>query len=204
MEIKEKILSEAFRLFLRKGIKSVSMDDIAVQLGVSKKTIYKWYQNKDEVVEAALEAYLADMDQDCARYPLEAQNAIDELFSIMSMIRQKLAGVHPSVFYDLQKYHPQAYQLWTNHKNNVIRGQIIDNIKRGISEGLYRTDLNIEIMAQMRLLQTEHLFNPEFFSPEVFDVQQVQLAVLEHFMLGIATLKGHKLINTIKQVTEEE
>ena len=180
------------------------MDDIAVELGVSKKTIYKWFENKDEVVEASLEAYLNDMENECAHFPESAQNAIDELFSVMGMVRQKLAGVHPSVFFDLQKYHPKAYQLWINHKNEVIYGQIVDNIKRGIREGFYRSDLDIEIMARVRLLQTEHSFNPEFFPPEQFDIQKVQLAILEHFMLGIATLKGHKLINKFKEVTEEE
>lgn len=204
MEIKDKILTVSFKLFLQRGIKSVSMDDIAVELGVSKKTIYKWFANKDEVVEASLEAYLNDMESECAYFPESAQNAIEELFSVMGMVRQKLVGVHPSVFFDLQKYHPKAYQLWINHKNEVIYGQILHNIKRGISEGLYRSDLDIEIMARMRLIQTEHSFNPEFFPPEQFDVQKVQLAILEHFMLGIATLKGHKLINKFKEVTEEE
>ena len=204
MEIKDKILEVAFRLFLRRGIKSVSMDDIALELGASKKTIYKWYENKDEVVEASLQAYLTDMDQECSGFPGTASNAIEELFSIMAMVRQKMAGVHASVFHDLQKYHPKAYQLWVQHKNEVLYGQIVDNITRGQAEGLYRTDLNIEIMARMRLLQTEHSFNPDFFPPEQFNMQKVQLAILEHFMLGIATLKGHKLINKYKEVTEEE
>ncbi len=204
MEIKDKILEVAFRLFLRRGIKSVSMDDIAIELGVSKKTIYKWFENKDEIVEAALQAYLSDMDRECAGFPGVTNNAIEELFSIMAMVRQKLVGVNPSLFFDLQKYHPKAYQLWVQHKNEVIYGQIVDNINRGKAEGLYRHDLNIEIMARMRLLQTEHSFNPDFFPPEQFDMQKVQLAILEHFMLGIATLKGHKLINKFKEVTEEE
>jgi AcrR family transcriptional regulator len=204
MEIKEKILFEAFKLFLQRGIKSVSMDDIALELGASKKTIYKWFENKDEIVEASLEAYLGDMDRDCARFSGGAENAIEELFQIMGMIRQKLAGVHPSVFYDLQKYHPKAYQLWTNHKNEVIYQQIVSNIQRGIKEGLYRNDFDLRIIARLRLLQTEHAFNPEFFPPDQFDMQKVQLTILEHFMLGIATLKGHKLINKFKQVTEEE
>jgi len=197
-------MAGAFKLFMHRGIKSVSMDDIALELGVSKKTIYKWFENKDEIVEAALGAFLNNMDQDCCQFTNDSVNAIEELFTTMSMIRQKLAGVHASVFFDLQKYHPKAYQLWVHHKNEVIYQNIMKNLKRGISEELYRADLDIEIIAQLRLLQTEHGFNPEFFTPETFDMQKVQLAILEHFMLGIATLKGHKLINKLKQVTEEE
>jgi len=204
MGIKENIITGAFKLFMRRGIKSVSMDDIALELGISKKTIYKWFENKDEIVEAALTAFLNDMNRDCCQFPNDALNAIEELFRVMGMIRQKLAGVHASVFFDLQKYHPKAYLLWIHHKNEVIYQSIVQNLQRGINEKLYRDDLNIEIMAQLRLLQTEHGFNPEFFNPDVFDLQKVQLAIQEHYMLGIATLKGHKLINEYKQVTEVE
>ncbi|WP_026463358.1 TetR/AcrR family transcriptional regulator [Adhaeribacter aquaticus] len=204
MEIKEKILVESFKLFLNRGIKSVSMDDIALKLGASKKTIYKWFQNKDEIVGAALQAYLGDMNQDCQQFSVEAQNAVEELFNIMGMMRKRLAGVHHSVFYDLQKYHPKAYQLWVDHKNNVLFQQIVANLKRGIEEGLYRSDIDIEILARLRLLQTEHSFNPEFFPPDQFNMQKVQLAILDHFMMGIASLKGHKLINKYKEVTEVE
>ena len=204
MGIKENIMTCAFNLFKCRGIKSVSMDNIALELGASKKTIYKWFENKDEIVEAALETYLTDMNLHCSQFSNQSANAIEELFNVMGMIRQKMASIHPSIFSDLQKYHPKAYQLWVQHKNQVIYQNIVNNLKRGISEQLYRADLNIEIMARLRLLQTEHGFNPEFFTPGEYDLQQVQLAILEHYMLGITTLKGHKLINKLKKINEED
>lgn len=204
MEVKDKILKESFQLFCRRGIKSVSMDDIAAHLSMSKKTIYKWFQNKDQVVDAALRIYLFDMNSDCCSVSTQAGNAIEELFSIMQLLRQKMAGVHPAVFYDLQKYHPEAFQAWTTYKNEVLLQHILDNLRKGVAEGLYRHDFDLEIMARLRLLQVEHAFNPDFFPPDQFNLQQVQLTILEHFMLGIATLKGHRLINALKQVTEEE
>lgn len=204
MEVKDKILKESFQLFCRRGIKSVSMDDIAAHLSISKKTIYKWFENKDQVVDAALRVYLFDINADCCQITTQAANAVEELFSIMQMIRQKMAGVHPAVFYDLQKYHPEAFKAWDTYKNEVLLQHIRDNLRKGVAEGLYRSDFDLEIMARLRLLQVEHAFNPEFFPPDQFNLQQVQLTILDHFMLGIATLKGHRLINTLKQVTEEE
>jgi AcrR family transcriptional regulator len=204
MEVKDKILRASFGLFCRRGIKSVSMDDIATHLSISKKTIYKWFHNKDQVVDAALRIYLFDINVDCCQISNKASNAIEELFTTMQMIRQKMAGVHPAVFYDLQKYHPEAYQNWVTFKNEVLLQQILDNLRKGVAEGFYRPDFDLEIMARLRLLQVEHAFNPEFFPPEKFNLQQVQLTILEHFMLGIATLKGHRLINAFKKVTEEE
>jgi AcrR family transcriptional regulator len=203
MEVKDKISKESFQLFCRRGIKSVSMDDIAAHLSMSKKTIYKWFQNKDQVVDAALRVYLLDINVDCCQISTKASNAIEELFTIMQMIRQKMAGVHPVVFYDLQKYHPEAFKVWTAFKNEVLLQQILANLRKGVAEGFYRSDFDLEIMARLRLLQVEHAFNPDFFPPDKFNLQQVQLTILDHFMLGIATLKGHRLINTLKQVTEE-
>jgi AcrR family transcriptional regulator len=204
MEVKDNISKEAFQLFCRRGIKSVSMDDIAAHLSISKKTIYKWYQNKDQVVAAALRMYLYDMNTDCCQISCGARNAMEELFAVMQMIRQKMAGVHPAVFYDLQKYHPEAYKIWTAFKNEVLLQQILTNLRKGVEEGFYRGDFDLEIMARLRLLQVEHAFNPEFFPPGTFNLQQVQVTILEHFMLGIATLKGHRMINDYKQVTEED
>ena len=204
MGVKDKISKEAFQLFCRRGIKSVSMDDIATHLSMSKKTIYKWFQNKDQVVDAALRIYLFDMNTDCSQISTTARNAMEELFTTMQMIRQKMAGVHPAVFYDLQKYHPEAFKIWITFKNEVLLQQILANLRKGVAEGFYRADFDLEIIARLRLLQVEHAFNPDFFPPGVFNLQQVQVTILEHFMLGIATLKGHRLINAYKQVTEEE
>jgi hypothetical protein len=156
------------------------------------------------VVDAALRVYLFDINVDCGQISTQASNAIEELFTIMQMIRQKMAGVHPAVFNDLQKYHPEAYQIWTTFKNEVLLQQILANLRKGVAEGFYRSDFDLEIIARLRLLQVEHAFNPAFFPAEKFNIQQVQLTILEHFMLGIATLKGHRLINEIKHVTEAD
>jgi AcrR family transcriptional regulator len=204
MEIKNKILQAALKLFMRNGIKSVSMDDIAVNLGVSKKTLYRWFENKDQLVMAMLQDHLDKMEADCCTFSTEAKNAIEELFQMMQMIRQQLAGMHPSFFYDLQKYHQPAWQIWTMHKNKFIMQEITRNLQAGIEQGLYRTDFDLEIIARLRLAQIEDVFNPEIFPPEKFDLQKVQIATIEHFMRGIASLKGHKLINTYKQVVEQE
>jgi AcrR family transcriptional regulator len=204
MEIKEKILGTAFKLFMRNGIKSVSMDDIALNMGVSKKTLYKWFENKDQMVLTMIQEQINTMEGDCCSFVSSTNNAIEELFSIMDMIRQKMAGMHPSVFFDLQKYHQAAWQVWKTHKNKFILKQIYDNIKKGITEGLYRADIDVDIIARLRLAQIEDVFNPELFPPDKFDLQKVQIATLEHFLMGIASLKGHKLINKYKEVIEEE
>ena len=204
MELKDKIVEASFQLFCRQGIRSVSMDDIAAHLGMSKKTIYKWYENKDAIVFAAIANHLLSTEGNCNSIADNASNAIHELFQTMEMVRQMFNGIHPSVIFDLQKFHPKAWQLVEQHKSTFLLCKIVNNLKRGIQEGYYRADLNIEIMGRLRLAEIGIIFNHETFPPEKFNHQQVQVACLEHYMLGIATLKGHKLINRYKHITEEE
>jgi AcrR family transcriptional regulator len=204
MELKDKILVTAFEMFRKRGIRSVSMDDIAQEMAISKKTIYKWYENKDAIVFAALESHLNLMQTDCNECASHGANAIDELFKTMRMMRDMLTNINPSIFYDLQKFHPSSWQLFQKHKGDYILGMIVRNIERGIEEGLYRPDLDLPVLSRLRLYQIDLAFNMEIFPPSQFDPQRVQMACLEHFMLGIATLKGHKLINKYKHVTEEE
>ncbi|WP_375416224.1 TetR/AcrR family transcriptional regulator [uncultured Hymenobacter sp.] len=204
MEPKTRILLSAEKLFMRAGIRSVSMDDIAQELAISKKTLYKWFENKDQMVHAVMQSHLGREAGECEGLIKEATSAIDELFRMMDWLRAQFSDVHPGIFYDLQKYYPESWVLWTEHKHSYILRQISDNLHRGIREGLYRADLDVDVLARLRLAQIELAFNADVFPPRQFEVQRLQQAILEHFMLGVATLKGHKLINSYRHVIEEE
>ena len=205
MEIKDRILNHAQQLFMRNGIKSVSMDDIATDMGMSKKTLYKWFENKDQIVQASTTRHLTGTQCDCTAMIQAATSAIDELFRMMEWTKQEFGNVHPSIFYDLQKFHPGTWQLWQAHKNEFILTQIVQNLHRGIAEGLFRADLDVDVIARLRLAQIEMQFDSDLYPPRQFGHhERVSQALLEHFMLGVATLKGHRLINQYRQVTEEE
>ena len=204
MEIKDRILTRAQQLFMRNGIKSVSMDDIAADMAMSKKTLYKWFENKDQIVEASMSLHLLATQRDCTAMIETATSAIDELFQMMEWTRQHFNSVHPSIFYDLKKFHPGTWQLWMAHKNQFILSQIIHNLRRGIDEGFFRADLDVDVIARMRLAQIDIMFNSDVYPHLLYPSERVSQALLEHFMLGVATLKGHKLINQYRHVTEEE
>ncbi|OGX85530.1 TetR/AcrR family transcriptional regulator [Hymenobacter glacialis] len=204
MEIKDRILNRAQQLFMRNGIKSVSMDDIAAEMAMSKKTLYKWFENKDQIVEASMSRHLQGTQCDCTAMMETATSAIDELFQMMEWTRQHFSTVHPSIFYDLKKFHPSTWQLWLAHKNQFILSQIIQNLRRGIDEGFFRADLDVDVIARMRLAQIDIMFNSDVYPHLLYPSERVSQALLEHFMLGVATLKGHKLINQYRHVTEEE
>ncbi len=204
LEIQNKISQAAFELFSQRGIKSVSMDDIAQNLSMSKKTLYKWFAKKDEIVYHASKGFLKCMEEDCERSMVGAQNAIDELLGLMEFTKQVATKIHPSIFHDVQKYHRDSWELWLEHKYTFLLNKIKLNILRGVAEGLYRGDLDVEIMARMRLGMIELAYDDKLFPQNEFSVQKVQLDMLEHYMLGVATLKGHKMINEFKHRIEEE
>ncbi|MCR5887776.1 TetR/AcrR family transcriptional regulator [Hymenobacter sp. J193] len=204
MEIKDRIIVGAVELFMRKGIRSVSMDDIATTLGMSKKTLYKWFENKDQIVLAVMQQRLNREEDDCETAFAQGSNALEAMFSLIQWHRDMLTNIHPSIFHDLQKYYPQAWALFDEHKNTFILAKVAANIRRGMEEGLYRPDLDVEVLSRLHLAEIELMFNNAVFPTRQFDIQRVNSVIVEHFLTGISTLKGHKVINEYRQVTETE
>lgn len=203
-EVKDRIVKAASGLFMRNGIRSVSMDDIATNLAMSKKTLYKWFSNKDEIVHEAMQRHVAREENDCTIAFPTAANALEEMLQLMQWHRQLLTELHPSLFHDLQKYHPQAWRVFEEHKNTFVLQKVIENLRRGMAEGVYRDDLDVEALARLRLAEIELCFNPDVFPHRQFELQHLHVMCLEHFLLGISSLKGHKLINQYRQLTEAE
>ena len=204
MEIKERILETAQELFFKYGIRSISMDDIAKELSISKKTIYQYYKDKDEVVHMLMQKKM-EVDQKRFHDVAKASaNVIEEMFNIMEQMRKVIGQMNPSAFYDLQKYHSNSWKLLKEFRENHIVTMVEEMLVRGMKQGYIRPDIHPKILARLRLEQIEMSFNPAVFPPEKFKILEVQLAMLEHFLYGICTLKGHKLVNKHKQIIEEE
>lgn len=204
METKDRIVKGAEELFFKYGIKSVTMDDIAKHLAVSKKTIYQFFEDKNELVETLMKVKLTEDECAFKRIQEESDNMIVEVLNMMKHMGTMFSKVNPSIFYDLQKYHPSAWKHFQQFKSDCIARMIETSIERGMKEGLVRMDINPKVLSRMRIEQVELGFNYEVFPPDKFKLIEVQLAMLDHFLHGMCTLKGHKLINRYKQVTEEE
>lgn len=211
MEIKEpdeklenRILDAARGLFFRQGIKSISMDDIAGSLGISKKTIYQFYKDKKALVNALMQSEMKLQLAGMQQIRMVSENPVDEMLRAMQLIAGTFSRIQPVLFYDLQKYYPIAWQGFKNFKDKELTAFVEENLRRGIELELYRKDLKIKILARFRLEQVEMGLNPISFPPEQFQMRDVQLAMLEHFLHGVVTLKGHKLINKYKHIQEEE
>lgn len=199
MEPKERIAAKAEELFMQYGIRSVSMDDIAQQLGMSKKSLYQYYADKDELVNSMIDRHITEMQSDCALCRVHAVNAIHEIFITMERLMKDLVNINPMVLYDLEKFHYSAFQRFREHKDKFLFQVVKDNIEWGIREELYREDIQIDVMAKYRIESIMVPFNVSAFPPGKYNLAEVSQLILENFTYGLATIKGHQLIQQYKE-----
>lgn len=198
METKNRITQEARDLFLRLGIRSVSMDDIAGKIGMSKKTLYQHFVDKDELVDMVVEFETTRMQGECIACSTTAENAVEEIFKTMDMVMQHFRDMNPMVLFDLHKFHIKAFARFMNYKNKFLFEVISNNLKRGIEEGFFRQDIRIDILAKYRLESMMFAFNLEAFPPSTYNAAEVTVTMMENFLYGLATESGFKRIEQYK------
>lgn len=201
--MEQRIVEKAQDLFFRYGLKSVTMDDIASNLGASKKTIYQYFKDKDHLVDAVVQREIEQDMHECTNIACSCDNAVQEVFRGFDMLQEMLTTMNPAIIFEMQKYHPDAYKKMNDHKNKFFVNIMKENLKKGIEEGYYREDLNIEVMARYRIESIFLGFNPEVFMQGKYTLLQVEMELMEHFLYGICTNKGQKLINKYKQQREK-
>lgn len=199
MEVQERILETAFGLFRQYGTRSITMDDIAIKMGISKKTLYAHFEDKDDLVTNAIALYLQHMQDACTVSHEQGKDAIEELFRLMDILEERTRNMNPVILLDLQKFHSRAFRLFQHYKDNYLKSTIRQNLERGMSEGLYRSDINVEVLTEFRTTSSMLCFQPEVFPVSGFDMSHVQKVLLEHFIYGVASLQGFKLIEKYKQ-----
>lgn len=204
MSPEEKILKGARELFFKYGVRSVTMDDIARHLGMSKKTIYQSYKEKDEIVHKLMQSHIKEDEFACTEAYKKGNNDVEEVFNVIRNITEIFSKVNPLLLYELQKYYPQSWKLVKEFKENFVQKMVEQSIEKGKKEGYVRLDANTRILSRLRMEEVEIAFNPAIFPADKFSIVEVQLALAEHFLYGICTLKGHKLVNKYKQIVEEE
>jgi TetR/AcrR family transcriptional regulator, cholesterol catabolism regulator len=198
-ESKQKLLRGAEELFMRYGLRSVSMDDIARHLGISKKTIYQHFADKDEVVATVAKGHMESQRQQFDLIAKESKNSVEELVKISFCLKENIKNINPSLLFDMQKYHQKAWSEWLAFKQKFIRENIIRNLRQGIEEGVFREDIHLDVIATLRLEEVQMAFDNSIFPRNKFSVPEVQAQLFDHFIYGIFTDKGRKLYLKYKQ-----
>lgn len=196
MEMQQRILEQARKLFFRYGLKSITMNEIANDLGVSKKTLYEFFPAKKDIINKITRDFLNEQSEEHAKILKECKDAVDELLRLMDSILHVFESLDVRVIYDMQRYYPEAWNIFLNHKEETILRDITMNLQRGIDEGLFRKNINVDIIARMRLELVQMAMDPKCFPPELFDIKDVHQQMLLQYVNGLCTKNGHELINT--------
>jgi AcrR family transcriptional regulator len=178
-------------LFMRFGIKSITMDDVAHDLGISKKTLYQMIESKDALVIKVLDHHISREKASCLLMAKKASNAIDEIFTIMDSNTQELAQMKTNIINDLQKYHRDAWLMIRNFQYDFVLKVIHDNLTRGRQEELYRRDFDLDIIAKLHLAASFNLFDEQLFPPGSTSKVTLFKEHIMHFLHGIVSAKGN-------------
>ncbi|MBS1576269.1 MAG: TetR/AcrR family transcriptional regulator [Bacteroidetes bacterium] len=204
MDQQERIVQKAHEMFMRYGIRSISMDEIASQLGISKKTIYHFFTDKDALVDAVINIELNESMNDCYDYREKSENPVHEIFIAIDMALEMLKVMNPTLLFDLQKYHPAAFKKISDHKNKFLYKMVRENLEKGMEEGYYRPEINTDIMARYRIAAIFLSFNPELLPPGKHSAADVIKETSMNFLHGLVTAKGLKLIQKYTQQREKQ
>jgi AcrR family transcriptional regulator len=194
METQERILQNAETIFMRMGIRSVSMDDISAQLGMSKKTLYQYFEDKDQLVTTVVSRHFQKKCLELEACTNQADNAVHEFFLILDRIIIDFTSLNPIVIHDMQKSHPLAYAAFTRYKQEFVLSCVRNNIERGKKEGHYRVELDAEIMSKYRLESIMIPFNLTVFPPEHYTLVATAKLISENFIYGLVTPQGRALV----------
>lgn len=202
LDTKQRIQQAANDLVMQYGIRSVSMDDIAANLGMSKKTIYQYFKDKDELVDAVVDDIIVTNRYECNTDREKADNAVHEIFMVMDMMAEMFKAMNPSILFDMQKYHPATFRKFLKHKNEFLYNVCKENLERGIREELYRPEIAVDILCRYRVETMFIPFNPDFQQSLKHSLAKIEEEIIIHFLFGLVSLKGYKLIMKYKEQKE--
>ena len=180
-------------LFSQYGFKTITMDDIARRAGISKKTLYQLFANKQEVVQESVVWYKNQTTETCAAVLKNAENAIEAMVKMLAYFDSMNKRINPMALFEMQRFYPEAYNTF---RELLLERDVVmmrDNMLQGIQEGLYREDINADLMARFRLETSLLVLQPNLLVNDRNSLMSVALEIGEHFLYGIMTAEGEKL-----------
>ncbi|MGB0980514.1 MAG: TetR/AcrR family transcriptional regulator [Winogradskyella sp.] len=197
--MRAKIIQKSTELFLNLGFKSVTMDDIANGMGISKKTIYKHFDNKTALVKATTLALFEQISHGIDCICALEKNPIEEIYDIKQFVMGHLKDEKSSPQYQLQKYYPKIYASLKTKQFNVMQNCVVGNLKRGIKLGVYRPTLNVEFVSRMYFSGITTIKDNDLFPLKLFSQNRLMEYYLEYHLRGICTPQGLEIVTKFIQ-----
>ena len=189
-----RIIESALNLFMREGVKTVNMDDISSFMGISKKTLYQFVNNKADLVEKAFRLYQSRILGMISNIQEKNENAIDELCEIDEKLCLMLKNRPPRLINNLKKYYPNVWEILDEIKKKHLFTCITENMDRGKEQGLYRNEANSNIIAKLMMNTVDALVDDATFPLTQYDFKSLLEENRVYHIRGIATNKGIKYL----------
>jgi AcrR family transcriptional regulator len=199
MDTTNKIYSKAEEMFMRYGVKSVTMDDLSRAIGISKKTLYQSVENKEDLINKVITFILMKEAKVMGVIRTKAKDAIEEVVMISRHVNKMLQAINPAAMYDLQKYYTQQFDLMRSLNDQMVYTIIKENMDKGIKEGFYRNNFNTEIIAKLYVGQADLIIDTQIFPTTKYDLMNVHREFVMHHLYSITTEKGKERLETIFQ-----
>jgi AcrR family transcriptional regulator len=195
LSTEKNILEGAKNLFMQFGLKSITMDDIARKVGVSKKTIYQFFSDKNSIVFKSVHEHFSDHRKEIENVLDNSKDAIEAIYRISRCMKVQVEAINPTVLYDLQRYFPKAHKRFLEFKNTFIKERMKKILDDGIKSGYFRKEINPEIIIIQRIEQVQLAFNNDIYPRDKFDFKEIHEQLFDHFLHGILTEKGKEKYN---------
>jgi len=200
-EKKEEILKKANRIFHTYGIKSVSMEDISKELRISKKTLYQYVNNKTDLLQKVIDYQFYKDENRIVQVINNNYNAIDTLIEVSKLINEELKEFKPNIImFDLKKYYPDILEYLIDKKRRHFYDYIKSNLEQGIKEGLYRNDLNIDLITKLYIRKMEDMHDPDGFLNGNVSFEKIFEVMFDNHIRGIVNEKGINYYEKKRQV----
>lgn len=201
---KVEILQKVAQIFTMYGVRSVNMDDISRNIGISKKTLYQYCTDKNDLVLQTL-SMGCDADERIMKDIQESsETAVHEMLKVYEVVKEIFSKMHPAFFFELKKYHFDAHQKLEEFKNNFILDFMIKNIRRGIDEGVYRKNIDPEIVAGIHVVHVTGIHFHDVFVNMGKSWQEIQEQQFRYHIRGLASEKGRQLLRKLMDLNSDE
>lgn len=195
-EKKKEIIERTLDIFSKRGVRAITMGEICSVQRISKKTLYKYFNDKNDLVNVCMEYEIERNHDQVNSISQKGLNAIDESFEMSQHVIDQISEINDSLFWELENYYPDAYNLFLNHQNECVRVSIEENIKKGMHEGLYRSDLNLDIVVSIYLTILYNLISAKMLNTKNYSFTEIYRELFNYHTHGIASPKGLEYLKT--------
>nr|MBS0037027.1 TetR/AcrR family transcriptional regulator [Saprospiraceae bacterium] len=197
--MRESILSHARQVFFKRGVRSVTMDELCGQLGISKKTLYQHFANKEELIGEVVRGFMAENTQIIKELITGAPHAIEGFFNTSTHVYTIMSRISPVMVYEVKKYYPTIWEELQTFKRLSIQDMATENLRRGVEEGLYRRDIDVDLVMRFYLAILLNMNDEELFPETLVNPAKIYGTFIKYHIRSIATSKGYQLFLDLRE-----